>query len=619
MKPKFSFLTSGEITPSGWMRTQLEIEANGLAGNLDKVWPDVRDSKWIGGDREGWERVPYWLDGFIPLAYLLGNEDMIARAGKYIEAILAAQCGDGWICPSGDTPREKYDTWAIELITKVLFVYYDCSGDERIPGAVYRALKNWYDGLADGSFKLFAWARSRWFETFVALNRLAEIYGKEDWMISFAHILKEQGIDWPAESEKWNVWYNEWTHETHIVNVAMMMKAEAVSSELLGDEYRDDAEKMYGILTKYHGSPVGGFHGDECLAGRSPVRGFELCSVVELMYSYEWLFAVTGQSKWAERLEKLAFNALPATISDDMWTHQYDQMTNQNACRFQRGRPLFGTNGVESHYFGLEPNYGCCTANFGQGWPKLALSSVMRSKDGLRVVTPVPAKVGIDHKGTAVSLEIRSGYPFENRIEFIVDAASDTSFALEFAVPSFAKNAMLDGAPVKTGAVKRKGFKAGRTVISLSFETLPGMHRSTKELYYVQKGSLVFTLPVREKWVMHEFVRKDVERKFPYCDYELIPESDWNYGFDGKDQPLTESFHGIGEIPFSSKEPPVTLKARVAKINWGLKPGYRYTCADYPASRVKTGDTEELELVPYGCAKLRMTELPVCIEAKKTF
>ena len=76
MKDKYSFLTSREVIPAGWLRRQLEIEARGLAGNLDKVWPDVRDSKWIGGTAEGWERVPYWLDGFIPLAFLLGDEDM---------------------------------------------------------------------------------------------------------------------------------------------------------------------------------------------------------------------------------------------------------------------------------------------------------------------------------------------------------------------------------------------------------------------------------------------------------------------------------------------------------------------------------------------------------------
>ena len=66
-KPEFSFLTK-EIKPEGWLRRQLEIQAEGLSGHLDLIWPDIRDSKWIGGDKDGWERVPYWLDGFIPLA-----------------------------------------------------------------------------------------------------------------------------------------------------------------------------------------------------------------------------------------------------------------------------------------------------------------------------------------------------------------------------------------------------------------------------------------------------------------------------------------------------------------------------------------------------------------------
>ena len=40
--------TSKQIKPTGWLRRQLEIQAKGLSGNLDKMWPDIRDSKWIG-------------------------------------------------------------------------------------------------------------------------------------------------------------------------------------------------------------------------------------------------------------------------------------------------------------------------------------------------------------------------------------------------------------------------------------------------------------------------------------------------------------------------------------------------------------------------------------------
>ena len=94
---KWDLYTSSELKPAGWLRRQLEIQAKALSGNLDKIWPDIRDSAWIGGDREGWERVPYRLDGFIPLAFLLEDVDMQARAKKYIDAIIERQCEDGWI------------------------------------------------------------------------------------------------------------------------------------------------------------------------------------------------------------------------------------------------------------------------------------------------------------------------------------------------------------------------------------------------------------------------------------------------------------------------------------------------------------------------------------------
>lgn len=96
---KWNFYTSKELKPEGWLRRQLRIQADGLSGNLHKIWPDIRDSGWIGGNREGWERVPYWLDGFIPLAYLLEDEELIDTAKKYIDAIISAQDKDGWICP----------------------------------------------------------------------------------------------------------------------------------------------------------------------------------------------------------------------------------------------------------------------------------------------------------------------------------------------------------------------------------------------------------------------------------------------------------------------------------------------------------------------------------------
>ena len=77
-------LPLGSIRPAGWLLSQLKIQANGLSGRLDETWPDVGpNSGWLGGTGEAWERGPYFLDGLIPLAYLLDDAVLYARVQQY--------------------------------------------------------------------------------------------------------------------------------------------------------------------------------------------------------------------------------------------------------------------------------------------------------------------------------------------------------------------------------------------------------------------------------------------------------------------------------------------------------------------------------------------------------
>ncbi|MBQ4354358.1 MAG: glycoside hydrolase family 127 protein [Clostridia bacterium] len=599
---KWTMFTSKELKPAGWLRRQLEIQADGLSGNLDKVWRDVRDSAWIGGDAEGWERVPYWLDGFIPLAYLLEDEDKIARAKKYIDAILAQQKESGWICPCSEEAIPSYDSWAVQLIAKVLVVYYECSGDERIPDAVYRILKNYYEVLSSGTAKLFSWGKARWFETFISLNFLAARCD-EPWIGELAKILREQGLDYEKLTERWKRPLNKWTFETHIVNLAMMVKAEAVSHTLLGEAYTDQAERLTKVLRDYNGTPVGIFTGDECLSGLSPIQGTELCSVAELMYSYELLYAYTGDKKWAERLEVVAFNALAATISDDMWTHQYDQQANQIACVRFPGKAIWRTNGPESNMFGLEPSYGCCTANFNQAWPKFALAAFMQDGDTIVSAVPVPAKLTAE----TADVTLETNYPFENSFTYTVCAKQDMKLLVR--VPAFAENLTVNGAAAEKADSLIFAVPAGETrVITVSYETKPVFVDRPYGLQSVQCGSLVFSLPIEAEWKMVEYTRNNVERKFPYCDYELIPQSDWNYAFASDE--LTVIRGEVGDVPFSSKNPPVMIETKMQKIDWGYEDGYDTVCAKIPESRKGIGEAQTVRLYPYACPKLRMTEMP---------
>lgn len=598
---KYNFYTAKEIKPCGWLKRQLEIQAEGLSGNLDKIWPDIADSKWIGGTREGWERVPYWLDGFIPLAYLLDNDDFKRRAKKYIDAIISIQKPDGWICPCDVDERAEYDTWAVQLITKVLTVYYDCSGDERIPDVIYKVLKNYYNLLQNGTIKLFEWAKFRWFECFIAIEFTYKRF-KEEWLVELARILKQQGADYNEFTELWKIPFNCWRFDTHTVNAAMALKAEALTSVVLKTEYTDYASRLYNVLEKYNGTPVGTFTGDECLSGLSPIQGTELCSVTEIMYSYEWLYAYTGEEKWAERLELAAFNALPAAISEDMWTHQYDQLSNQIACERFPGKPIFRTNDAEAHLFGLEPNFGCCTANFNQGWPKFALSAFMHNGNTVINALPIPSEL----KTADFCIKLETEYPFKNNFKYIIN--SKTEFEFRVRVPSFAKAVTVNGKKTDDGELRFKIKPCQNEIFEISYETQPVFVDRPNNLASARCGSLVFSLPISYEKRMSEYTRDGVERKFPYCDYELIPKGDWNYGFFNKE--LAVERREAGKFPFSESEPPVVLKTKVCKIDWGLSDGYKTVCNKTPNSVKPLSEPKTAELYPYGCAKLRMTEMP---------
>ena len=597
-----------QIKPHGWLKDQLIIQANGLSGNLDKVWPDVRDSAWIGGDRDGWERVPYWLDGFIPLAYLLEDADMIARAKRYMDAIMDRQGEDGWLCPNGDTPRSEYDLWAVFLLGKVLALYYSFTKEERVEQVLRKMMKNLHGMLKNGEATLFNWGKFRWFEALIPLCFLQEKQ-PEDWIVETGHLLREQGANYPEFTKKWERPLNYWMYETHIVNLGMMFKYEALCCRLFGEKYTGEADRLWRILERYNGTAVGTFTGDECLSGVANNQGTELCSVVELMYSCEQLYLSTGKTVWLDRLERAAFNALPATISDDMWTHQYDQQVNQIECRAFLGKSFFRTNRSDAHLFGLEPSFGCCTANFNQGWPKLAMFTFLQEKNTIVATSLLPAKLETTMNGAAVTVTAESEYPFRHTCRYAVETSAPTKFALKIRIPSWAKDVRVNGESIgKKAYVLLNREWNGTEVIEIALDAKPVMKNRPFGLKTVEYGALVYALNLNPTYKMFEYERARVERKFPYCDYELSPQREWNRGFASD---VFEVIEKPGDaIPFSSKAPRIMLKTKLAPVKWELADGYDSVADKTPVSNRAIGETEDVELIPYGCAKLRMTEMP---------
>lgn len=617
----FQSLPLGSIKPLGWLKAQLQIQAKSLSGHLDEVWPDVGPtSGWLGGPGESWERGPYYLDGLIPLAYLLDDERLKAKAQSFVEWALKSQTSNGMFGPASND-----DWWPRMVMLKALTQYHEATADPRVIPMMTRYFR--YQLSALRIRPLTSWGRFRWQDQLLTVLWLYDRTGDPS-LQDLMHLLGAQGYDWKAQYENFQFkermsafrlavaakvpGLQDVKMATHGVNNAEAVKTGAVWSRVTGaSSDRRAVLKMIEELEKYHGLPNGMFSCDEHLAGRNPSQGSELCAVVEYMYSLEQSLAVLGDASLGDRLEKLAFNALPGTMSDDMWTHQYDQQPNQVECSLHK--EPWTTNGPESNLYGLEPNFGCCTANFSQGWPKFAASLLMKSTaGGLVAAAYSPCEATVTLQGTTVHLIEATEYPFRGRIRITINPARPLEFPLLLRIPQWAKGAELrvndriEGPP-QSGSFARvqREWKKG-DVVELNFPMQPRLLSGFNGSVSIERGPLVFAYNIAEDWLK-------LRDRGVTADWQVYPMSRWNYALEVSPevdpQTIDVSESAVTDRPFAMEGTSTLLhvKARLFP-SWTASEGVAGTLAESP---VESCEREEMiTLVPYAAAKLRITSFP---------
>lgn len=615
----YQILPLGSVKAEGWLKEQLTRMATGLTGKLDEIYPNVGESNaWRGGNGDAWERGPYWLDGLVPLAYTLENEQLIKKAKPFIEWTLNSQQPNGFFGPSsedksinksGYQTSNKEDWWPRMVVLKVLQNYYEATGDERVIGFMTNYFKYQLDQL--GNYPIGHW--SWWSERRGGENQ-ASIYWLynrtgDKFLLDLAQIVYAQTTDWTS------VFANK-PDRRHGVNTAMGVKQPAIQYLQSKDKRHLEAiDTGLTHLMKAHGQVQGMFSGDELLHGTNPTHGTELCTVVEFMYSLENLIEITGKVSYADHLEKVAYNALPAQVNDDFTGRQYYQQPNQ----IQVDKGINDSrNFVTQHdnleiCFGLNNGYPCCTTNMHQGWPKFTKSLWMKSNDGgLAAMVYGPNSLETEVNGTKVEIQEKTNYPFEDRIRFEISTDESVSFPLHLRIPQWANNAkvLVNGKKAQlpeqgTIAKVRREWQDGDIVelkLPMKFRT----SRWHQNSIGIERGPLVYALKVEGK-------KEKIGEEFGISTWAYMPQTPWNYGIQINTNNPSESLELIQnempDYPWNVDNVPLQVKVKAKRIkNWSM---YNGNHGPLPHSRVQSKeDTEEVTLIPYGATILRISEIP---------
>ena len=630
----YTELPLGAIKPQGWLKEMLVRQKNGATGNLDSLYPLVMNHRngWLGGDGDQWERGPYWIDGLLPLAYILDDKALIAKTKPWIEWAINSQQPDGYFGPSKDYSADpclqrdnSRDWWPKMVMLKILKQYYSATHDQRVIALMTNYFKYQLKELPQKPLDHWTfWARYRGGDNLMIVYWLYNITG-DQFLLELGDLLHRQTFDYTNAFLHTDMLSQQGS--IHCVNLAQGIKTPVIYYQHHPEQkYLDAVEKGFADIRKYNGMAHGLYGGDEALHGNDPTQGSELCTAVEMMFSLEKIFSITGEVGYADRLEKIAFNALPAQVSDDFMRRQYFQQANQ--VMITRHIRNFDVNhGGTDVCYGLLTGYPCCTSNMHQGWPKFTQNLWYSTPDkGLAALIYSPSSVkAIVADGTGISFNEETNYPFGESVQFTlqVDNKRKVTFPFHLRIPAWCKKAVIKiNGKIWQEAVGNQIVKINREWTSgdkVELELPMHIFKNTwhENSVSIERGPIVYALK------MGEDVREVKNDKDPvaYGDsyVEVRPTTPWNYGLnDMADDKLDEHYFfketkTVSNFPWTADSVPVYIKTKARRIpSWHL---YNEMAGPLPYSNTygmeAEKEEEEIILIPYGATRLRIAQFPV--------
>ena len=636
----FIKLPVGSIQPEGWILKYLQLQRDGLTGQLGNIsaWLDKNNNAWFSGNGQGdhgWEEVPYWLKGYGNLGYILKDEKIIAETKSWLDKVFQSQRADGYFGPSviendhqanaGGTP----DLWPNMIMLWCMQSYYEYTNDARVIPFMTKYFK-WQTTVPEEKLLKIFWENSRGGDNLYSIYWLYNRTG-EKWLLDLANKIHRNTANW-SQTDNLPNWHN--------VNVAQCFREPATyfmqtkDSSFLRATYNN-----FYLIRGHYGQVPGGMFGADENARKGfddPRQGVETCGMVEQMASDEILTGITGDVMWADNCEDVAFNTYPAAVMPDFKGLRYITSPNMVMSDSRNHAPGIQNEGP---FLMMNPfSSRCCQHNHSQGWPYYAEHLWMATPDnGIAALlynsSSVTAKVG-NKKNGMVRLKQSTHYPFDDKITIEVTSVTANSFPVYLRVPNWCKNAVVsvNGKSLPTTAtpgsyirIENKWKQGDIIEMQLPMEIQTRQWEKNKNSVSVSYGPLTFSLQIDESYKLMDSKQSAIgdskwqenvdQTKWP--SYEIYPASMWNYGLWLNDKPLPSQFEIVkrpwpaSDFPFTIADVPLLIQAKGKIIpEWTLD---KYGLCDVLPQSPVAVDTkpQQITLIPMGAARLRISSFPV--------
>lgn len=625
-------LPAGSVKPAGWLREMLDRQRQGLTGHLGEIsaWLQKEDNAWLSKDGRGeygWEELPYWLRGYIELAYLFDDPRMIAESHVWIEGTLASQRSNGDFGPDqrfGDGTR---DFWANMVMLFCLQSYYEHSQDQRVLDLMTRYFK-YQLTVPDDRMLTGYWQKMRGGDNLHSIYWLYNRTGDPD-LLEVAAKIHRRTANWRMKDDLPN-WHN--------VNIAECFREPAQFYQQSHDvaDLQAAYANFHEIRKRFGQVPGGMFGGDEnCRVGfDDPRQATETCGFVEQMLSDAMMLQISGDPFWADHCENVAFNSYPAAVMPDFRSLRYLTAPNMVVSDSKNHAPGINNRGP---FLMMNPfSSRCCQHNHSHGWPYFCKHLWMATPDNgvcaaMYSGSEVSARVG---NGTAIRFEEETNYPFEDTIQFRFTADQPVTFPLYLRIPRWCDDAevSINGAAVTIDPAPGKYVRIGRQwtdgdTVTLRLPMQVSLRKWTRnhDSVSVNFGALTFSLEIGERYEPRDSTATAIgdsnwqrgadPGKWP--SFEIHPTTAWNYGLVLDATALEESLvvehrdWPSSNFPFTLQDTPIKIAATAKRIpQWKID---RFgLCAVLQDSPVRSSEpVETVSLVPMGAARLRISAFPV--------